>query len=260
MTADPPVLWHLKVSSYNEKARWALDYKGIPHVRRAVTPGGHRRVARELSGGTTLPVLVLDGEAIGDSPRIIETLERRHPYPPLYPVDAESRRRALALESYFDDELGPYVRRLVMHHLLAEPDVFLGAFVPDASRARRLGARAMFPGVRRRVRADMEIDDRSVEDAYEKIRLAGERFSAELQPSGYLAGDGFTVADLALAALVAPAVAPEQFPYPQPQRGHPVLARLRDALAESGIVRFAREMYARHRGASAEIPGGAAQR
>ena len=37
-----PLLWHLKVSHYNEKARWALDYKGVPHVRRAVDAGRHR--------------------------------------------------------------------------------------------------------------------------------------------------------------------------------------------------------------------------
>ena len=30
-----PVLYHIEVSHYNEKARWALDYKGIPHVRKA---------------------------------------------------------------------------------------------------------------------------------------------------------------------------------------------------------------------------------
>jgi glutathione S-transferase len=253
MTADLPVLWHLKVSNYNEKARWALDYKSVPHERRAVIPGRHRGIAQKLAGGNTLPVLVLDGEAIGDSSRIIEALERRHPDPPLYPSDAQARRRAVELEDFFDEELGPYVRLTAIDHLLGEPNVFLGAFVPDASRARRLVARAMFPRLRRGVRGDMGIDDESVQQAYEKIRAAGERFSAELQPSGYLEGSQFTVADLALAALVAPAVAPEQFPYPQPQRGHPVLAPLRDALAESGILQFAREMYARHRGVSAEI-------
>jgi glutathione S-transferase len=253
MTEEPPVLWHLKVSSYNEKARWALDYKGVAHERRAVVPGRHRAIAKKLAGGSTFPVLVLDGEASGDSTRIIETLERRHPDPPLYPSDPRSRQRALELEDFFDEELGPQVRLLVIHHLLGEPDVFLAAFVPDATRARRLVARAMFPSIRRSVRADMGINDEAVKQAYEKIRAAGERFSAELQPSGYLAGDGFTVADLTLAALVAPAVAPEQFPYPQPQREHPLLARLREELARSGILDFARDMYGRHRGVSAEI-------
>ena len=110
-----PVLWHLKVSHYNEKARWALDYKGIPHVRRAVEPGRHRRMARELTGGSTFPVLSLDGEAIGDSTQIIAALERRKPDPPLYPTDPGERRRALELEEFFDEELGPYTRRLAMH-------------------------------------------------------------------------------------------------------------------------------------------------
>jgi glutathione S-transferase len=89
--------------------------------------------------------------------------------------------------------------------------------------------------------------------AWAKLRAAAERFSIELQPSGYLVGDRFTVADLTVAALVSPVVAPEGFPYPQPQREHPLLAPLRDALAEGGLVDWAREMYARHRGHSAEI-------
>src|SRR5207247_7582325 len=97
MSTDTPVLWHLKMSHYNEKARWALDYKGIPHVRSALVPGRHRDKAQKLSGGETFPVLELDGEAIGDSTRIIEALERRHPEPPLYPSDPDARTRALAL-------------------------------------------------------------------------------------------------------------------------------------------------------------------
>src|SRR6266480_584462 len=79
---DLPVLWHLKVSHYNEKARWALDYKGIPHIRRAAMPGLHRRTARRLSGGRTFPILVLDGTAVGDSTQIIAALEDRYPERP----------------------------------------------------------------------------------------------------------------------------------------------------------------------------------
>jgi glutathione S-transferase len=114
-------------------------------------------------------------------------------------------------------------------------------------------ARATFPWLRRRVKATMEIDDSSVERAYKEVRAVGERFRAELQPSGYLSGEGFSVADLTLAALVAPAVAPEQFPYPQPQRGHPLLEPLRAALTESGLLGWTLDIYARHRGRSAEI-------
>ena len=250
-----PVLWHLKVSNYNEKARWALDYKRVPHVRRAAVPGRHRRIAHELTGGSTFPVLVVDGTAIGDSTRIIEALELRHPEPRLYPEEDDDWRRALRLEDFFDEQLGPYVRLLFLHHVLPEPGLMLRAFAPDAGPVRRLVVRARYSRLRRGVEAAFGIDERTVADAYGKLRAAGARFRAELQSSGYLVGDGFSVADLTLAALVAPAVAPEQFPYPQPQRGHPRVAPLRDALAESGLLDWTREIYARHRGRSAEVRG-----
>ena len=100
---------------------------------------------------------------------------------------------------------------------------------------------------------DFGIDDASMELAWSKVRAAGGCFREEIQPSGYLVGDSFTVADLTAAAIVAPAIAPEQFPYPQPQRGHPLFAEIRNAFAESGLLAWAYGIYARHRGHSAEI-------
>ena len=249
------MLWHLKVSNYNEKARWALDYKRVPHVRRAVVPGRHGVIARRLSGGRTFPILVLDGEPIGDTTDIIAALERLQPEPRLYPADPEERRRAVELEEFFDEELGPHARCLAMHHMLGSGRLFLGAFAPDLPVARRLPALATFPLLRRRVRRSMGIDEHSVELAFEKVRAAGERFRAEVTPRGYLVGDRFSVADLTLAALVAPLVAPPQFPYPQPQRDHELLEPLRRALAEAGLFDWTLDMYARHRGESAELAG-----
>ena len=253
MSTDTPVLWHLKMSHYNEKVRWALDYKGIPHERRALVPGRHRSTARKLWGGDTTPVLELDGEAIGDWTRIIEALERLQPEPPLYPSDPVARRRALALEDFFDEELGPYTRLLTINLLLTQRDLMLGAAVPDARGPRLLVARASFGRIRKRVTDMLGIDELTIQHAYQKLRAAGKRFRDELQPSGYLVGDSFTVADLTLAALLAPPVAPEQFPYPQPQRGHPAFAELHEVLTEEGLMEWTRGIYARHRSGSAEI-------
>jgi glutathione S-transferase len=250
---EPPLLWHLKASHYNEKARWALDHKQVPHTRRAVVPGRHQKIARQLTGGRTFPVLVLSDGAVGDSSRIIEELERRHPLPPLYPSDERGRRAALDLEDFFDEELGPHSRLLLMHLTLAQPGLFLGTFVPDLTGARRLMARAAFGPVRSRVVADFGIDEDRVQLAYDGLRRGGERFRAEVAPSGYLVGDSFTVADLTLAALLAPLVAPAGFPYPQPQRDHPRLAPVREVLDEFGLLTWTREMYRRHRGRSAEV-------
>ena len=117
-------LIHVPVSHYSEKARWALDYKGIPYRLRAPLPGAHIPVALWLTRGRhyTVPVLDLGGERIGDSTAIIAALEQRHPQPALYPRAAAQRRRALALEEYFDEELGPYLRRMAYHGLTSDPE------------------------------------------------------------------------------------------------------------------------------------------
>jgi glutathione S-transferase len=216
-------------------------------------PGRHAKLAQRLCGGRTFPVLELDGDAIGDSTEIIAALERRHPEPPLYPVDSSERARALEIEDFFDEEYGPHERLLVLHHLLPDPWLFAGTFVPDLKGPRRLVARAMHPLIRRRTAADFGIDDASVELAWRKCRAACERFAAELQSNGYLVGDGFTVADLSVAAIFAPVVAPRQFPYPQPQRDHPRLAELRALIDECGALEWTETMYARHRPDSTEV-------
>ena len=81
-----PLLWHIPFSHFNEKVRWALDYKGIPH-RRKVLGADYLIRAWRATGRGTLPILFLDGKPIGDSTRIIGALEQRFPKPPLYPRD-----------------------------------------------------------------------------------------------------------------------------------------------------------------------------
>ena len=81
---EAPVLWHLEISHYSEKVRWALDYKDVAHVRRAVTPALQQLRALRLRAGRTLPILEMNGRAIGDSTCIIEELERRWREPPLF--------------------------------------------------------------------------------------------------------------------------------------------------------------------------------
>ncbi|HXL52284.1 MAG TPA: glutathione S-transferase N-terminal domain-containing protein [Gemmatimonadales bacterium] len=56
------------------EGRWALDWKGIPHVRRALALSYVPR-ALWATGQAKLPVLFLDGQAIADSTRIIEALD-----------------------------------------------------------------------------------------------------------------------------------------------------------------------------------------
>ncbi|HEX8050144.1 MAG TPA: glutathione S-transferase N-terminal domain-containing protein, partial [Solirubrobacterales bacterium] len=121
-----PVLWQIDISHYAEKVRWALDYKEVDHVRRSLLPGSHIPVALFLTRGAqpTIPVLQMDGRAIGDSTAIIAALEAKHLDRPLYPSKPEERAHALELEDWFDENLGPHTRLLPFYELIQEPEVF----------------------------------------------------------------------------------------------------------------------------------------
>jgi glutathione S-transferase len=126
MNDGKPTLIQLDISHYSEKVRWALDYKQVPHRRRSPLPGSHMPIAFALTRGEsiTLPLLQMDGRTIADSTTILAALEQRYPDPPLYPANPEQLRRALALEDFFDEELGPHARLLPFHELTNEPAMF----------------------------------------------------------------------------------------------------------------------------------------
>ena len=247
------VLWHFPISHFNEKARWALDWKRIPHVRRVLSFGYLPR-ALWATGRGTLPILFLDGQAIGDSTRIIEALERLQPDPPLYPRDGAERQRALELEEFFDERLGHPVRTAILgRNFDADPDAVIGALSTGMGASAERGMRIAFslfgPFYKRR----HKIHDASIEAAPAMVRAGLDRIAAELQPSGYLVGDRFSVADLTGAALLSPIVMPPQFPYPPPEATRRALAAVRESFGRHAALEWVAEMYRRHRGSSAEI-------
>ena len=242
-----PILWQLELSHYNEKVRWALDYKRIAHVRRSLLPGLHVVVARRLTGGDTTPVLTVDGRSIIDSTQIIAALEERWPQPALYPAEPEQRARALELEEYFDEELGPHIRRAVYHVLLKYPDTVLPLFLRGQRPLGRMLIRGLFPIMKVAMRRRMTIYPEPALDSVGRTGEAMDRLEAELGPSGYLVGDSFTVADLTAASLFYPLVRPPQFPYPSVAEIPPEGRAFVDPLAARPGSRWVLEMYARHR-------------
>lgn len=252
MSDTKPTLWQIDVSHYSEKARWALAYKGVEHRRRSPVPGVHIVVALWLTrgSGVTFPVLDLDGRKIADSTAIVAALEQRYPEPPLYPANPEQCRRALDLEEYFDEQLGPHVRRLAWHELGADPARMRELMQRSAPAPLRRfgGATALYA----RTYTALRFGANSAEGAQRaraQVLAALDRLDAELAASegDYLVGDSFSVADLTAASLFYPLVGPAEGPIPPEQEMPTGFERLREETRDRPGFRWVEEMFRRHR-------------
>jgi glutathione S-transferase len=243
------VLWHIEVSHFSEKARWALDYKEIPHVRKTPLPGVHGAFALALTRGAhrRLPILQLEGRTIADSTAIVAALEEYRADPALYPADPAELERALELEDYFDEQLGPYTRRLVYHHLTSDPELLAEL----AAHQVQWGLDSLSGVSKRVLKLFLNLrfatdDPERAKRAEEKVVAALDRLDAELEGREYLAGDGFSVADLTAASLLYPIALPPQTPW-RPSRLPDAWLDFNTAHGDRPSVRYVLEMYRRHR-------------
>jgi glutathione S-transferase len=252
---DAPVVLHQFLRShFNEKARWALDWKRVPHTRRTYLPGPHLPALRRLSGQSATPVLAIGGEVVTGSAAIVDALERRFPERPLYPEDPALRERALGIQRRFDEEVGPAARTALFSVLLQEPGYLCGGFAARHPAFARALYRASFPLTRGPIaRANRVSGAAAVARAFERARAGLDFVAREAGPGGQLAGERFSVADLAGAALLSLLANPEHpdmpLPAPRPARVDDFLARF----ADHPGTRWVHTQYARHRPASSEV-------
>ena len=247
-----PELHQLRFSHFNEKARWALDFKGIPHVRRSYLPGPHMLSMMRLSGQRQVPVLRVESEIVAGSDRIIDYLETHHPAPPLYPSAEAERRRALELQRWFDAEIGPTIRRAFFFDFLDDGDYAARAFTQGQGMAATTIYRALFPAVRVIMRRDMQVEADGAARGRERAREALDLIARTAGADGYLVGEQFSVADLTAASLLSPTVFPPECPAQVPEPRAPGLRTWLARWADHPALAWINRMYARHRGRSAE--------
>src|SRR5688572_13016719 len=121
-------LYTFVISHYAEKARWALDHKGIRYEERRLLPGPHMATTRRLSSKTSVPVLLHERRTIQGSKQIIDYADEHWPADPLTPANASERVRALELEAWLDADLGETLRRFFYFHALERRELAIYMF------------------------------------------------------------------------------------------------------------------------------------
>ena len=243
-------------SPYNEKARWALDVKQVPHRRRSLLPGPHMLTVKRLTGHTTTPVLLNGGEVIDGSGHIIEWLDAHYGAPKLIPSDPAERAEALRIQRWFDEDLTPRIRRVVLDALLVQPSAFASVFADGAPAWKRAAFGCVVPLATSVIRKGNGITGpAAVEDGHRAAVEALDFVAARSAATGYLCGDHFSIADITaastLAVLVQPPESPMSCPEPLGSKFRAVVARY----AQHPGAAWTRNIYAGHRGSSKDFDG-----
>lgn len=153
----------------------------------------------EINPNGLVPALVHDGLSVIESTIINEYLEEVFPQIPLMPRDPVQRARARAWVKYEDDVLHPSVRPATFALMMApelarRSDSELDAMVaahPNPQRAEEYRRAARMP-----------FDTQKVEQAKTVMLAALGRLDAQLRKTPWLAGDTYSLADVAAAPFV----------------------------------------------------------
>jgi glutathione S-transferase len=241
------ILYQFAFSHFNEKVRWALDWKGLDADRQSLLPGLHERTLKKLTGSSETPVLVVGGEAIKGSTLILHRLEILKPSPPLFPAETTARAEIDRWIDWLDAEVGPAIRLGLFDEIFKDPRYSAELFSTGYSGLKRLAYTIVLPRMLPVLRSRMAINAATASTANELTTKALDRIVAATKATGFLVGDRFTAADLTAASLLFPLSFPTELPFSLPTRPSTAVSNWTARWRDHPAIAWVEEIFRKHR-------------
>jgi glutathione S-transferase len=240
-------LYDFTFSHYSEKARWALDFKGVPYTARHLLPGFHMRTTRKLAPRSSVPILKTDDAVIQGSSEIIDFLEKNFPERRLTPSDPQEANSALEWEKYLDVEIGVTLRLWFYFHTLPDRERALKFLCTDVPWFQRSVFALTFTPLRRKMTQLMNINAESACSAERRFALAFDRLDQALERGPYLVGNSFSRADMTACSLLWPLCRPGESEADVEALLSPTVCALRKQLQHRRFYGWVLERYQKDR-------------
>lgn len=201
----------------DEIARWVLDRNALLYRDKRHAPRLYRSKVNRLSGekgDNNTPVLAMTDALIYTTDSIILFWEQRClPQNRLLPDEAAAKDEVLDLYHLFT---GPFfadkVNKFMYQRLLSYKKGAKKVFKAGVPLLEKLMITVGFPFIKRGINHQYNLPANTSQDNLIEIRKMFDRVDAMLSDGRrYLAGDRFTLADLAFAAAAAPVILPVEF-------------------------------------------------
>jgi glutathione S-transferase len=238
-------LYTFTISHFSEKARWGLEFAGVPFEEKVLLPGIHNFTTRRIAPRTSVPILKHDGAYIQGSGAILDYAEEKLGATGLA-VPEGDRPKAKEWEARFDRAFGRGVQTIFYDELLKEPRMVVDLWSQRGPSWAPAFYGAVMPVLKQLVRRSYCPSPERVSRAHDEFRAAYDAADDLLRGRQYLFGDRPTRADITLAALLAPAVRPPEHlvRWPEPPAA---LVTFERELKDRPTWHFVERMYREHR-------------
>ena len=198
-------LYTFNISHFSEKARWALDFEGIPYAEKVLLPGPHQLVTRRIARRTHVPVLGHDGQYVQGSSAILDYIADRLGGTRLTAIDPTERARARELETTLDQAFGLGVQQVLYSALLEDRRTVVDLWSYGGPFWARGFYAVAYPAVASVVKRMYKTTDAAaVARTKQRFVTTFDELDAVLAKQPYLGGDAPNRLDITLAALLAP--------------------------------------------------------
>ena len=244
------VLYVFAISHFCEKARWALDYLKIDYALKFTPPGVHQLLAKKLGvPRTSLPIIVVDGNATQGSAAIIDWAESITTSGSMRLSTDNVREEGRQIEKRLDRVAGVHVRRYYYSEALVEyPQTVRPLFMHGLTRREKLMVFATWGAMRKMMIKGMDLGSEQGQDSR---HIVDEELTwlDEILADGrdYLVGSEFTRTDLTAASLLAPLVLPKEHPVYAGLELPPQMAEDLTKWENRPSLQYVRKIYAAYR-------------
>ena len=235
----------------SEACRFALNHYGVSYRERAHVFGLASMVALWHGWTIRIPLLSGDGYRLAGPLQIVNHFEARcPPERKLLPAQKHLSDQVVADWTRFNQTLGFAAARFAYYHLLPHRELMIEPFsrgVPACEASMMRSAYPVFAGM---FRVLLRLTAQHAREAAAQIRSIFDETDRRLSDGRrYLAGDAFTLADLALATSAAALLLPEGYGSPMPplERMPPEMASINAELGQRETAHFIRRIYRDHR-------------
>ncbi|GJM14984.1 MAG: hypothetical protein DHS20C13_03110 [Thermodesulfobacteriota bacterium] len=198
---------------------------------------------------TTLPILIVDGEAIQGSANIIDWAENQSDDPEKSLIPSTDLDKCLEVEKHLDEVAGVHARRFYYSEALMDsPAEVRQIFARDLTFFNKMALRGSWSMVRKLMIQEMDLGKEQREDSKKIIERELEWLDDMLSDGReFLIGGKFSRADLTAASLLAVIAKPKKHPVYNDIPLPPKMKADMETWQERPAIKWVNRIYSQYR-------------